>query len=138
MSISFKPVCVRFDSDSFHVNLSDGRVIDVPLVRFPRLLRATPEQREQVQMSNCGLHWEALDEDISVAGLIAGRGDQTVPGKTFERRGKASSLAEWASLITLDDRCSPDYLSILTNSSARDLIIWQQQCLTTVAGHPIA
>jgi len=83
MSISFKPVRVRFDSDSFHVDLSDGRVIDVPLTRFPRLLRATAEQREQVQMSNCGLHWEALDEDISVAGLIAGKGDQTAMAKTY-------------------------------------------------------
>jgi hypothetical protein len=92
MSISFKPVSVRFDSGSFHVDLSDGRVIDVPLTRFPRLLRATAEQREQVQISNCGLHWEALDEDISVAGLIAGKGDQTKTGKTFERSGKISSL----------------------------------------------
>jgi hypothetical protein len=83
MYISFKPVSVRFDSDSFHVDLSDGRVIDVPLARFPRLLRATAEQREQVQISNCGLHWEALDEDISVAGLIAGKGDQTATAKTY-------------------------------------------------------
>ena len=83
MYTSFKPMRVRFDFDSFHVDLSDGRVIDVPLTRFPRLLHATAEQREQVQMSNCGLHWEALDEDISIAGLIAGKGDQTKTAKTF-------------------------------------------------------
>jgi hypothetical protein len=76
-------VRVRFDSDSFHVDLSDGRVIDVPLIRFPRLLHATAEQREQVQLSNGGLHWEALDEDISIAGLIAGRGDQTKAAMVF-------------------------------------------------------
>ena len=93
MNISSKPVRVRFDSDSFHVDLSDGRVIDVPLTSFPRLLRATVEQREQVKVSNCGLHWEALDEDISIAGLIAGRGDQTKTGKTSERPGKILSLA---------------------------------------------
>jgi len=138
MSISFKPVRVRFDSDSFHVDLSDGRVIDVPLTRFPRLLCATAEQREQVQMSNGGLHWETLDEDISIAGLIAGRGDQTKTGNAFGLSGKISSLAEWASVITLDDRCSPDYCAILTYSLARGLIIWQQQCLTMVEGRPLA
>jgi hypothetical protein len=140
MYISFKPVSVRFDSDSFHVDLSDGRVIDVPLTRFPRLLCATAEQREQVQMSNGGLHWETLDEDISIAGLIAGRGDQTKTGKAFGLSGKISSLAEWASGITfsVDDRCSPDYFAILTDSSARNPTIWQQQCLTMVAGRPMA
>jgi hypothetical protein len=49
----------------------------VPLAWFPRLLRATAEQRLQVRISARGLHWEALDEDISVAGLLAGLGDQT-------------------------------------------------------------
>ncbi len=70
---------VRFDADSMWVNLSDGRVIAVPLAWFPRLLHATPEQLAQVEFSSQGLHWEALDEDISVAGLLAGVGDQTRP-----------------------------------------------------------
>ena len=68
---------VRFDDDSMWVELSDGRVIAVPLAWFPRLLRATAPQREQVEISAMGLHWEALDEDVSVAGLLAGRGDLT-------------------------------------------------------------
>ena len=59
------------------VNLADGRTIAVPLAWFPRLLEATPEQRLQVQLSHAGLHWDALDEDISVAGLLAGYGDRT-------------------------------------------------------------
>jgi hypothetical protein len=61
------------------VALSDGRVIGVPLAWFPRLLRATRQQREACRISNRGLHWDALDEDISVAGLLAGFGDQTHP-----------------------------------------------------------
>jgi hypothetical protein len=138
MSISFKPVSVRFDSDSFHVDLSDGHVIDVPLTRFPRLMRATADQRGQVQMSNGGLHWEALDEDISIAGLIAGRGDQTKTGKASGLSGKVSSLAEWASGITFDERCSPGDFAILTDSSIRDLMIWQQQSQSMLAGRPIA
>jgi hypothetical protein len=40
-------------------------------------LRATAADREQVELSRVGLHWEALDEDISIAGLLAGRGDVT-------------------------------------------------------------
>lgn len=48
----------------------------MPLASFPRLLYGAPELREQVTISATGLHWEALDEDISIAGLLAGRGDQ--------------------------------------------------------------
>lgn len=52
--------------------MSDGRIIAVPLAWFPRLLHATPEQRHRVEISLNGLHWGDLDEDISVAGLLAG------------------------------------------------------------------
>ena len=68
---------VRFDEDSMWVELSDGRTLGVPLAWFPRLLHATPSEREQVEMNRVGLHWEAIDEDISIAGLLAGRGDVT-------------------------------------------------------------
>ena len=59
--------------------LDDGRELSVPLAWFPRLLHATPEQRQAWELIGRGegLHWEELDEDISVAGLLAGRGDQT-------------------------------------------------------------
>ncbi len=81
MNSSVRPMAVRFDEDSLWVELSDGRTLGVPLAWFPRLLQGTPEQREQVRISNRGLHWEALDEDISIAGLLAGLGDQS--DKTF-------------------------------------------------------
>ena len=66
---------VRFDSDSMWVELSDGRTLGIPLAWFPRLLRATPEQLHQVRLSRRGLHWDELDEDVSIAGLLAGLGD---------------------------------------------------------------
>ncbi len=69
---------VRFDDDSMWVELSDGRTLGVPYAWFPRLLNATPEQRRAVEIGRLGLHWEAIDEDISVAGLLAGRRDQTM------------------------------------------------------------
>ncbi len=67
---------VRFDEDAMWVTLTDGRTLGVPLAWFPRLLHASAADLNAVEISPFGLHWEALDEDISVAGLLAGRGDQ--------------------------------------------------------------
>jgi hypothetical protein len=70
---------LRFDDDSMWVDLSDGRQLGVPLAYFPRLLNATPAQREQYVISGggTGLHWDDLDEDISVEGLLQGISDRT-------------------------------------------------------------
>lgn len=84
MSSSVRARAVRFDQDSMWVELSDGRTLGVPLAWFPRLLHGSAEQREQVSISSRGLHWEALDEDISINGLLAGRGDQTRSRKAAE------------------------------------------------------
>ena len=75
MNISAKSV--KFDDNSMWLELSDGRVIGIPLAWFPRLLAAKPAQRQNYELSKAGLHWKHLNEDISVAGLLAGRGDQT-------------------------------------------------------------
>jgi hypothetical protein len=72
---------VRFDDNQMWVELDDGRTLGIPLAWYPRLLHGTPEQRNQVSISPSGLHWEELDEDISIAGLIAGRRDMTRMGK---------------------------------------------------------
>jgi hypothetical protein len=69
---------VRFDDNSMWVELSDGRTIGVPYAWFPRLLNASKKQREAVEIGRFGLHWQAIDEDISIAGLVAGRRDQTI------------------------------------------------------------
>ena len=73
--MSTSPKAVRFDEDTLWVSLSDGRTIAAPLAWFPRLLEAAPAQRAMVELSKGGLHWDALDEDISVAGLLAGQPD---------------------------------------------------------------
>ncbi|RAP69894.1 hypothetical protein ACZ87_03310 [Candidatus Erwinia dacicola] len=59
------------------VMLSDARTLGVPLAWFPKLMHASPAQREHFELSARGLHWDELDEDISVDGLIAGRSDIT-------------------------------------------------------------
>ena len=70
---------LRFDESSSWVDLTDGRTLGVPLAWFPRLLRATDEQLARYELSGggAGIHWADLDEDISVEGLLAGRGDLT-------------------------------------------------------------
>lgn len=65
---------VNFDDDMMHVLLTDGRSISVPIAWFPLLLKATPEQRTKYEIGGGGvsLHWPEIDEDLSVAGLMAG------------------------------------------------------------------
>ena len=79
MNISAKEV--RFDKDSMWVELSDGRTVGVPLAWFSRLLNAPIDELKNFSLSPHGIHWESLDEDISIDGLLAGRGDQTKQGK---------------------------------------------------------
>ncbi len=70
---------VWFDSENIWVCLTDGRQLAIPLVYFPRLQNATPEQKARYEMSGggTGLHWEEIDEDISVHGLLLGNRDLT-------------------------------------------------------------
>jgi Protein of unknown function (DUF2442) len=65
---------VSFDEEMMHVSLMDGRRISVPILWFPMLREATPEQRTSYEIGGGGtsLHWPELDEDLSVAGLMAG------------------------------------------------------------------
>jgi len=75
---------VWFDDDNLWVALRDGRQISTPLAYFPRLLKATPAQREKFDVSGggVGIHWDELDEDINVAGLFLGLGDVTLLKKS--------------------------------------------------------
>jgi len=72
-------VAVAFLADAFRLTLDDGRELSVPLAWFPRLLHGTPEQRQNWNLicRGEGLQWEDLDEDISIAGLLAGHRDRT-------------------------------------------------------------
>ena len=81
MNTSVRATAIRFDEAQMWVELEDGRTLGIPLVWFPRLLRGTAEQRADFFISPSGIHWDDLDEDISIAGLLAGRGDMTKPGK---------------------------------------------------------
>jgi hypothetical protein len=65
---------VKSDDESLTVELNDGRMISVPLAWFPRLLQATTQERQNWRLigNGQGIHWEELDEDISVENLLTG------------------------------------------------------------------
>jgi len=65
---------VEVTADTLSVTLMDGRTISAPLVWYPRLLRAAPEQRRNWQIAGggYGIHWPDVDEDLSAAGLLRG------------------------------------------------------------------
>lgn len=65
---------VSVTDDELIVLLADGFKVSFPLVWFPRLLHATPDQRRNFELlgEGEGIHWPALDEDLSVAGLLRG------------------------------------------------------------------
>lgn len=66
---------VQITEDTLTVDLSDGRTISVPLVWFPRLVHATQDERKNWRLigKGQGIHWEDIDEDISVEGLLVGK-----------------------------------------------------------------
>ena len=66
---------VRVSEDTLTVELSDGRTIAVPLDWYPRLVHATPDERNHWELigDGQGINWPDLDEDIGVEGLLAGR-----------------------------------------------------------------
>ena len=68
-------ITVECTEDELIVSLSDGRSLSIPIVWFPRLANATPSERADYELlgNGEGIHWAQVDEDISVAGLLAGK-----------------------------------------------------------------
>lgn len=82
------PTSVRFSDQHVIVTLEDNREISVPLALYPRLMEASTAQRAAFELSATGIHWDASNEDISVAGLLAGTPDMTcnvIDAETFDR-----------------------------------------------------
>ena len=72
--------------DTLTAELSDGRTISVPLAWYPRLIHATPEERNNWELigTGQGIHWPDLDEDLSIEGFLAGRKSGESP-RAFKR-----------------------------------------------------
>ena len=79
-------VDVSCSDDSLNVVLADGRTISVPLAWFPRLLEASPKQRTKWEFigGGIGIHWEPIDEDISVASLLQPENFMRLPNKRIQ------------------------------------------------------
>ncbi len=93
-------VDVSCSSDALSVTLSDGRVVSAPLVWFPRLADASRRERSEWELigGGIGIHWGAIDEDISVASLLRPQNFMRLPYKTLqptsrERRMRKKSRA---------------------------------------------
>lgn len=78
-------MAVDVTSDALIVELADGRSVSVPLAWYPRLLHATESQRSHWQIAGAGygIHWPELDEDLSIAGILAGQPAHGVAVSTF-------------------------------------------------------
>lgn len=77
---------LQVTEDALIVDLEDGRRLHVPLAWYPRLLHATPPQRQHWEMigPGIGFHWPDVDEDLSVEGLLKGH---PAPPAEFRRFG---------------------------------------------------
>ena len=88
-------VDVQTTEDTLTVDLSDGRTISVPLGWYPRLEYSTPEERAKWRLigKGQGIHWEDIDEDISVEGLLSGKpsGESQDSLKKWLKRRQAPS-----------------------------------------------
>jgi len=77
----------RVDGDTLYLELVDGRTLTVPLLWYPRLWYGRPEERARLEIIGDGayIHWPDLDEDLTVAGILAGKHSGESP----------ESLAKW-------------------------------------------
>jgi len=86
---------VSVTDDTLSVELSDGRSVTVPVTWFPRLMHGTPLEREGWRLVGRGegIHWEALDEDISVESILAGKpsGESQASLKKWLEKRKAAN-----------------------------------------------
>jgi hypothetical protein len=91
---TIRPVSVSFNETSLIVELADGRSIATPLVWYPRLAGATQQQRQNVELGRVGVRWPGLDEDLSIAGMLAGRRITT---------GESRGLGAWRGRLDVPD-----------------------------------
>ena len=84
-------VDVSCSKDALSVRLTDGRIVPVPLVWFPLLADASPKQRSEWTLigGGIGIHWEVIDEDISIASLLQPENFIRLPGGDLRTRRRS-------------------------------------------------
>lgn len=81
-----RAISVEITDDTLSVDLADGRTIAVPLAWYPRLHHGTPAERAKWRLIGMGegIHWDDLDEDVSVENLLLGNAS-TESQRSFQR-----------------------------------------------------
>lgn len=72
MSLNRHLIAVQCDAEHLHITLAEGRTLFAPLWWYPRLIHASPTERDIIEYMPMGLHWPDLDEDISIASILRG------------------------------------------------------------------
>ncbi len=85
---------VSCTADTLTVLLADGRTVSAPVAWFPRLIAATPKQRADWELigGGIGIHWESIDEDISVASLLQPENFMRLPSEPLQPARKKRSV----------------------------------------------
>ena len=69
---AMEPVAAQCDDAHLHVTVASGQIITTPLWWYPRLLDASPDERNIVELTAFGVHWPEFDEDLSIEGMLKG------------------------------------------------------------------
>lgn len=85
---------VSCSKDALSITLTDGRIVSVPLAWFPRLADASPRQRSDWELidGGIGVHWDSIDEDISVASLLQPENFMRLPVKAQQPKSRAGRV----------------------------------------------
>ena len=67
-----RPVEAHCADGQVHVRLADGRTVSTPIWWYPRLAEASAQELNEIELMPMGLHWPAMDEDISIASMLRG------------------------------------------------------------------
>ncbi len=96
---------VTVTEDTLTADLMDGRTLSVPLAWFPRLVHATPDERNNLELLAAGrhIHWPELDEDLSIESLLAGR-PSGESARSFQRWQEARRAGRPLTLDALRDQ----------------------------------
>lgn len=77
---------IGFTAENIYLQTTDGREKTMPLRWFPRLENATETERLDFKLSPTGIHWEALDEDLSYNGFFTYDKDKIEKEKSEAQR----------------------------------------------------
>ena len=112
--LDVRATAVRVTDDTVDVDFEDGRTISVPIVWFPRLVYATKEERDNINIMPDGIQWPDVEADVSIKGLLLGwkSGENPDCFKYWldnRKQGKRVTVMEWLALHKQERKGKPKY-----------------------------